>query len=285
MKGSFDPITTRVADIHVGHDFLNLLKTEIVAGRNFDRRLASDSSEAFILNEAAVKAIGWDNPQESIDKKFSYGGRSGRVIGVVKDFHFESLHQTIAPIVFLITQGRANVISVRMHTSTRTETLEYLRAEWEHLRPGFPFTYYFIDEQFESQYQNEERQSTLVGYFSFLAVIIAALGLLGLASFTAQQRYREIGIRKVLGASTEQIVLMLTRGFTRLVLISIGLAIPLAYFLMNRYWLEQFAYRADFALWPYLLAGGLALVVAWLTIGYQSWRAAVSDPVEAIRAE
>ncbi|MEM7375390.1 MAG: FtsX-like permease family protein [Bacteroidota bacterium] len=285
VKGKFDPITTRVADIHVDHEFLTTFRTEIVAGRNFDVKLASDSTEAFILNEAAVAAIGWDNPQEAIDKKFAYGRRQGRVIGVVRDFHFESLHQTIAPIVFLITQGRANVISVRMHASKRTETLDYLRNEWEHLRTGFPFTYYFVDEQFEGQYQDEERQSTLVGYFSILAVIIAALGLLGLASFTAQQRYREIGIRKVLGASTQQIVYMLTQGFTRLVVIAIVLAMPLAYLLMNRLWLKQFAYQANFAIWPYLLAGGLALIVAWLTIGYQSFRAAQSDPVEAIRAE
>lgn len=284
VNGELQQINTRIADIHVSHNFMETFGIKLVAGRDFDINLASDSTEAFILNEAAVKAIGWTNPEVAIDKEFRYGGRSGRIIGVTNDFNFESLHQSIAPIVFLIPQDRIRNVAVKVRGNMRSEMLEYLEEQWATLRPGFPFTYYFVEENFDQQYASEERLGQVFGYFSLLAVIIAALGLFGLASFTAQQRIKEIGIRKVLGAKVSQIVMLLSQKFTILVIIAFALAVPIAWFAMKQ-WLQEFAYQIDISLWSFVMAGGLAILVAWLTISYQSIKAAVVNPVESLRSE
>ncbi len=284
VNGEMKTLSTRVADVHVGHDYLPAYGVKLVAGRNFDRNLASDSSQSFILNEAAVAAIGWDSPQSAIDKQFTYGGREGRIIGVTEDFHFENLKQSIAPIVFLITQGRANQVSIRMHEGAREEVMAYLEEQWTYLRPGYPFTASFVSDSFDSQYSEEDRLAKLVSYFSLLAIFIAALGLLGLASFMTEQRFKEIGIRKVLGASATQILVLFTSKFTYLVLIAFPLGALASYFLMN-YWLQSFAYRTHINVIPFLWAGGLAILIAWITISFQSYRAAIIDPVKAIKDE
>ena len=284
VNGELQQINTRIADIHVSHNFMETFGIDLVAGRGFDIDLASDSTESFILNEAAVEAIGWGNSEEAIDKEFRYGGRSGRIIGVTKNFNFESLHQSIAPIVFLIPQNRINNVAVKIRDNMRTETLEYLEEQWATLRPGFPFDYYFVEDNFDRQYASEERLGQIFGYFSLLAVIIAALGLFGLASFTAQQRIKEIGIRKVLGAKISQIVLLLSKKFTFLVIAAFMIAVPIAWFAMKQ-WLLGFAYRIDVSLWSFVMAGGLALLVAWLTISYQSVKAALMNPVNSLRSD
>lgn len=284
VNGELRDIDFRVADIHVSHNFLETFGIELAAGRNFDISLASDSTRAFILNEAAVRTIGWSSPEEALDKQFHYGGRRGRVIGVVKDFNFESLHQSIAPIVFLIPEQRINSVTVKMRDNMREETLAFLEEQWASLRPGFPFTYYFVEDNFDEQYNAEERLGQLFGFFALLAVVIAALGLFGLASFTAQQRIKEIGIRKVLGATVTQIVLLLSKRFTLLVLAGILIATPIAWYAMQQ-WLENFAYSISIPLWAFVVAGGLSLLVAWGTIGYQSIRAAMSNPVKSLRSE
>jgi len=285
VNGELRSINTRIADIHVSHNFMETYGVELVAGRNFNIELASDSTQAFILNESAVKAIGWSSPEDAIDREFHYGGsRKGRVIGVVEDFNFESLHQSIAPIVFLIPQTRIRTLSVKIRDGMREETLDYLEEQWAYWRPGYPFTYYFVEDNFNQQYDSEERLGKVFGYFSLLAVIIAALGLFGLASFTAQQRVKEIGIRKVLGATVANIVLILSKRFTQLVLLAFVIAVPVAYIAMNR-WLEGFAYQTGISPWSFLLAGAGALIIAWLTISYQSIRAALSNPVNSLRTE
>ncbi|MEM6631282.1 MAG: ABC transporter permease [Bacteroidota bacterium] len=284
VDGEMKPLNTRVADIHVGHDYLNTYGVKFVAGRNFDKNLASDSAQAFILNEAAVKAIGWDSPEAAIDKRLTYGGRNGRVIGITEDFHFENLRQSIAPIVFMITQGRANEISIRLHAGAKEEVLSFLENEWTYLRPGYPFTYNFIADSFNEQYGEDERLAKLVRYFSILAIIIAALGLLGLASFMTEQRFREIGIRKVLGATATQILLLLTSRFTYLVLFAIPIGALLAYLLVD-YWLDSFAYSTNIRMGPFIIAGAGALLLAWITVIVQTYRAAFTDPVKAIKEE
>lgn len=284
VNGELQQINTRVADIHVSHNFMETFGIELVAGRNFDINLSSDSTESFILNEAAVEAIGWANPEEAIDKEFRYGSRSGRIIGVTKNFNFESLHQSIAPIVFLIPQNRINNVAVKIRDNMRTETLDYLEEQWATLRPGFPFDYYFVEDNFDRQYAAEERLGQIFGYFSLLAIIIAALGLFGLASFTAQQRIKEIGIRKVLGAKISQIVLLLSKKFTFLVIVAFMIAVPITWVAMKQ-WLLGFAYRTDVSFWSFVMAGGLALLVAWLTISYQSIKAALMNPVNSLRRE
>jgi putative ABC transport system permease protein len=282
--GEMQNISFRLADVHVGHDYLKTLKVPIIAGRDFDVKLASDSSKAFILNRAAIDRMGYNNPEEAVGSRMNYGGRTGRIIGVTEDFHFESLHQSIMPVVFVVTQGRAGNMVFRINENNRQDVLAYLEEEWKTLRAGFPFTSYFINDEFSEQYNEEDRLSSVVNYFSILAIVIAALGLLGLASFTAERRFKEIGIRKVMGANVSQILILLTKNFTLLVLVGFVLAIPIAWYTMSQ-WLDSFAYQVDLGIGPFLWAGGLAILLAWLTISWQAYRAATRNPIDALRQE
>ena len=284
VGGDMRQITSRIADIHVDHNFMKAYRVPFAAGRDFDINLASDSTEAFILNEVSIAAIGWSSAEESIGKRFQYGGRTGKIIGVVRDFHFESLHQKIAPIVFLINPGRFNAVSVRIAAGHAENVLDILKDRWQLLRPNYPFIPQFVDEQFNRQYESEERLGLVFGIFSGLAVVIACLGLLGLASFVAERRTKEIGVRKVLGASIANIVFQLTKQFTLLVLVANLVAWPLAYFVMTS-WLDGFAYRTNIGLFTFLFAGALAILVAFLTISYQAIRAAMANPVKSLRYE
>lgn len=284
VNGQLQNIDNRIADIHVSHNFMKTFGINLVAGRDFNYDLASDSTGAFILNESAVETIGWESPEQAIDKEFHYGSRRGRIIGVVQDFNFESLHQRIAPIVFLIPDNRISQVAVKMVDNRREEVLAFLKDRWSLWRPDYPFTYSFVEESFDEQYASERRLGKVFGYFAFLAVIIACLGLFGLASFTAQQRIKEIGIRKVLGATVSQIVLLLSQRFTMLVLLSIVISVPIAWYAMNS-WLAGFAYRIDIPVLTFLWAGGAALIIAWLTVSYQSIKAATVNPVKSLRSE
>lgn len=286
IDGEMQPVNLRIADIHVDHDYLDSYEVEFAAGRNFDYELASDSTQAFILNEAAVKAIGWETPEEAIGKKFDYGMRQGgSVIGVVKDFHFESLHQEIAPIVFLVTSGRSNQVSVRISSGSEEEVLDYLREQWAFLRPGFPFTYFTVSDNFDEQYENEDRLATVIQWFSLLAILIACLGLLGLSSFTAEQRIKEIGIRKVMGASVMQIMMLLTRSYTLLVVISFILASSVVWYFAGMWLDSNFAYLTKLRLQTFMIAGILSVLISWITVGFQTMRAALSDPVDSLKYE
>ncbi|WNJ17294.1 ABC transporter permease [Pontibacter sp. G13] len=285
IDGEMVPFEVRVSDVHVSHEYLTTFEVDLLAGRDFDPKLASDSAEAFVLNEASVKAIGWNNPQDAIGKKLNYGERTGRVIGVCQDFHFESIHQSIAPIVLMISQGRARTISVRYVAAAQTEVMAYLTDQWTRYRPGYPFTYEELEANFDAQYSEEENLRTLIMVFSGLAVVIAILGLLGLASYAAERRFREIGIRKVMGASQRQILVMLTTRFTKLVLISCGFAMVLTYILMKYLWLDQFAYHAPIGIKPFAFGILGALILTWLTVAFHAWRAASQNPVDSIRYE
>jgi putative ABC transport system permease protein len=284
VDGEMQTISFRIADVHTDHDFLNSLAIPVIAGRDFDANMASDSTEAFVLNESAVRSIGWRSNDAAIGKKFNYGNRQGYIIGVVRDFHFESLHQEIAPIVFMITGGRGGSMVIRMKEDKIDETLAYLKEQWAYLRPGFPFTSFYIDTRFDEQYANEARLAELVSYFSGLAIVIAMLGLFGLASFTAEQRFKEIGIRKVLGASVVEILMLLTKGFTGLVLLGFIIAVPVAYYLMT-HWLESFAYHGSVSTTTILLAGLVSILLTWITVGFQTIRAARANPINSIHYE
>lgn len=284
VGGEMQRVQFRIADVHTDHDFLKTIGATIVAGRNFNPELASDSTEAFVINEATVKAIGWKTNDEAIGKKFNYGMRQGYIVGVVKDFHFESLHQEIAPIVFLVTGGRMGQMVVKIKEGAEEETYAMLQEKWSYLMPDYPFEPYYIDVTFDQQYANEDRLAELVNYFSVLAIIIGMLGLFGLASYTTEQRFKEIGIRKVLGASNNEILLILTKGFTGLVFVGFLLAIPISYFLMTA-WLETFAYHASVSWVTILIAGALAIVLSWLTVGFQTIKAARANPIDSIQYE
>jgi putative ABC transport system permease protein len=278
------PITFRIAMVRVDYDYIPTFRMELAAGRNFSRDMGTDPEQAFILNETAVRRIGWKSPEEAIGKGFGYGRRKGQIIGVVKDFHFESLHQAISPLVMFMSASIYNQISVRIGPANIPQTMAFLKDVWGEMRPNFPFSYYFIDERFDQLYKSEEKLGRIFGYFAFLSVLIGCLGLFGLASYSAEQRTKEIGIRKVLGASASGIAFLLSKEFTRWVLLANVIAWPAAYWIMSR-WLQNFAYRTGIGPGIFFLAGGLAWAIAFLTISYQAIRASLADPVIALKYE
>lgn len=275
-------------------DFIELLGLELAAGRSFSRAFATDATSAFILNEAAVKAIGW-TPETAIGKSFGSSEivdwnqgqwieRNGQVIGVLRDFHFESLHDEIVPTVYFVAPYMAWNAVVRIRPENIASTMKFLESKWEEFNPGQPFEYRFLDEAFEALYRREKRQGEIFGTFALLAILVACLGLIGLASFAAEQRTKEIGIRKVLGASAAGIVNLLSREFLGLVLLANLLAWPVAYFIMKK-WLEDFAYRIDINVLPFLAGAVVALLMAMLTVSVQTLKAALANPVETLRYE
>lgn len=278
------PIEFRIALLRVDPDYIPTFGIEMAAGRNFSKHMSTDSREAFILNETAVRRIGWSSTQEAIDQEFGYGERRGRIIGVVKDFHFESMHQQIAPIVLLISSHSLNQISIRIRPDDIPGTLTFLKERWQEYRPDYPFSYYFIDERFDQLYQSEEKLHQIFGVFAFLAIFVACLGLFGLASFTSEQRTKEIGIRKALGASVPRVVTLLVVTFLKWVLVANIIALPLTWIIMNR-WLQNFAYRAGLSLWIFIQSAVLALMVAVLTVSYQAVKGALANPVASLRYE
>ena len=284
IDGELTQLNLRIADVHVAHNFLDTYGIPVVAGRDFDFNLASDSTEAFILNEVAIKEIGWSSPEEAIGQQFLYGGRRGFVTGVMKNFHFESLHQPIVPIVFMISQDRNNQVSLKIDAENQEQTMAYIKEEWAALRPDFPFEPIYVDEGFNRQYESEERVKTIFTFFSGLAVIISILGLLGLTTFATQQRTREIGIRKVMGAETVNILVLLGKDFLKLVLIGFVIAIPVSWFGMSS-WLEDFAYSIGISWTVFLWAGLIAGAIAAITVMSQSLKAAWADPVKSIKSE
>ncbi|MCH8959807.1 MAG: ABC transporter permease [Bacteroidetes bacterium] len=272
-----------VRDVGVDHEFTKTFGLDLAAGRDWSREIVTDEDEAFLINETAARVFGWADPGEAVGKRLTRNEREGVVIGVVKDFHFQSLHHTIEPLLMHLRPFAMNV-SVRVRTDDLPATVAALERTWQQFSPTFPFDYYFLDEAFDSRYRAEERAGQLFGYFALLAVFIACLGLFGLAAFSAAQRTKEIGVRKVLGASVGGIVVLLSKDFVKLVGWAFVVATPLAYLAMSR-WLDNFPYHVEISWRIFLVAGLSALVVAVLTVSYQSIRAALTNPVEALRYE
>ncbi len=269
----------------VDHDFIDTYQMEIVAGRNFTDE-GVDAQGAFLLNEEAAQLIGWADPiGKMMGLPESISPEPLPVVGVVKDFHFRSLHESIGPLVFFKPPPFwLTLFSIRISPDNVETTLARIEAVWDRFDPAHPMTHAFLDQNFEALYQSETLVRTLLNYAMALAIFIACLGLFGLAAFTAEQRTKEIGIRKVLGASASGIVLLLSKDFARLVALAFVVAAPLAYFAM-KWWLNAFAYQTDISGWIFLMAGSLALAIALATVGYQAVRAALGDPVKALRYE
>lgn len=283
-NGKESPVGFRIANLRVDHDFFVTFGIKLAAGRFFSEIIATDADQAFIINEAAVRQLGWDSPEKAIAKKFDYGSRKGRIVGVVKDFHFESIHQRIAPMVFYINPNSYHQLSIRLTPGRIPETLSFLQTFWQEFRPGHPFDYYFIDENFDRQYQAEEKLGQVFAIFSLLAIFIACLGLLGLASYTAEQKFKEIGIRKVFGAQAPGIIWLFFKNFARWILMANIIAWPVSYLLMAN-WLKKFAYFNPINLWIFIGAAGICFVIAFLTVSYQAVKAAVANPVDALKYE
>lgn len=269
--------------LSVDQDFLEVYQMQTVAGRGFSSVFARDTA-AVILNEAAIAAWGFSGPDAAVGQAGEFWGRTHEVVGVATDYHFFSLHRPIEPIVMRIHPGHFNKLSIRLRADADAATLSALEAKWAALVPHQPFTYQFLNEAFDRQYRAEVQFGWLFGLFAGLTLVISCLGLLGLSALTVHQRTKEIGIRKVLGASVAGIVGLLSSGFLKLVLLAFCLASPVAYVLMV-YWQGRFAYQAPISVGVFALAGVLALLIAFLTVSYQSASAARANPVDALRYE
>ena len=282
-EGKVEPLSFRLAVQEVDYDFIDTYQLKMVAGREFSKKYATDDSAAFILNETAVKQIGWTN-DEAIGKRMNYGGNDGRVIGVVNDFNFETLHNEIIPIIFLITNRGNNQVTVRISGKDIPATLSFLKSKWAEYKPGYPFDYEFLNQKLNSLYRKDQKLGSAFGIFALIAVIIACLGLFGLASYTSEIRTKEIGVRKVLGASVSNIVLLISKEFMWLIIIANIVAWPIAYYAMSK-WLGEFAYATGINIWLFISAGALALFIAIMTVSYQSIKAALQNPVKSLRYE
>ena len=269
-----------ISIINANYDFVETMKMELVAGRSHSRDYGTDTAN-YIINEVTAKVIGKENP---IGITIDFWGRKGQVIGVVKDFHFSSLYSNIDPLIIRMDPKETWMFFVRVDGPQMQEALAGLEKVHQQFNAGYPFEYTFLDENFQRTYAREFRTGSLANAFALMAVFISCLGLFGLASFTAERRTKEIGIRKVLGASVSNLVMLLSRDFTWLVLIAfIAAAVP-AWFAMD-YWLGTFEYHVDLSAWVFMLAGIAAILIAWLTIGYQSVRAALANPADSLRSE
>jgi putative ABC transport system permease protein len=269
-------------------DFIATLGMEIKEGRNFSIEFATDPEDSVVINETAAAKYGWDEP---LGKKIGvFEGermtdvRPRKVIGVVKDFHVRSLHDKILPLLLTNQQDYFEEIAVRIKPGNIAGTMDQLRAEWKKFDPDRPFEYYFLDSNFNQQYEKDESLNRIIAYFTVFAIAVACLGLYGMASFMAEQRFKEIGIRKTLGASVAGIVVLISKDVMRLLLIANLIALPIAYAVLHR-WLEGFAYRTGISAGTFVLSAVIVFVIGYSTIAYQSIKAALLDPVEAIRSE
>jgi putative ABC transport system permease protein len=268
----------------VDWDYIPQYKIRMVAGRAFSRDFQTDTTQAMILNETAVRMLGYSSPQQAVGKRFRQFGREGSIIGVMKDFHTRSLQEAIKPLTMRIEPDGCYLVSVSLSPSHMRATIASVEEKWKRAIPYRPFLYYFLDEAFDKQYRGEERFDKLFLYFAILAIFISCMGLLGLASYSTIQRTKEIGIRKVLGASVFNIVNLLSGDFLGLVMIAFVIASPVSWWLMHE-WLKDFAYRIGISWWVFLAAGLLALLIALFTISYQAIKAAIANPIKSLKTE
>ena len=285
---SLRPVNSDIKYVAVDYDFVPSYGIHMAAGRNFSREYSLDTS-SFLLNTAATKVLGLRTPEEAVGKSFKYGGVKGKVIGVMDDFHFESMHQKIQALVLILPPERQAAfyygnISIKLAGGNLAASLDHLEKTWKKYLPQTPFEYTFLDERFAQLYKSEQRQGTLFTSFAGIAIFIACLGLLGLSAFAISQRVKEIGIRKVLGASVSSIVGSLSKDFLLLVGVAAIVAFPIAWYAMHT-WLQDFEYRIAIQWWVFLIAGILAAAVALVTIGSQAIRAARANPVKSLRSE
>jgi ABC-type antimicrobial peptide transport system permease subunit len=266
--------------IQVDENFIETFGLQLISGRGFYQNYKADTA-GYLVNEAALKVMGMD-ASSAIGKHFS-SGPDGKILGVVKDFHFKPLRQRIEPLV-LSLNTRGGVVVVRTQPGHTEATIRELEQICRKLNPSFPFAYNFVEEDLAKLYQSEQRMSTIVNTFAMLSIFISCLGLYGLAAFTAEQRTREISIRKVLGASVSTLVSLISKDFLKLILIANLIAWPLAWWAMHT-WLQDFAYQIDISLWIFIMAGGMVLFIALCTVGFQAVKVARSNPVSSLRNE
>jgi hypothetical protein len=277
-----DPNTSpQFTPASVGYDFVKTMNLKLLAGRDLSKDFASDSA-GYLVNEEALKVIKYKDP---VGKPLTFWDNKGTIVGVLKDFHFASLHEPILPLILRLGETDSwGTILIRTEAGKTKEALAALEKICKQLNPKFPFTYYFSDEEYQKLYKSEQVVSKLSDYFAFLGIFISCLGLLGLAMFTAEQRNKEIGIRKVLGASVVSLFTLLSREFIILVVVALVIASPLAWWAMHS-WLQGFAYSVPIGIWVFAVAGVLAILIALITVSFQAIKAAVANPVRSLRTE
>ncbi|QSE98181.1 ABC transporter permease [Fulvivirga lutea] len=268
-------------NMRVGYDFIETMQMEMLEGRSFSKDFGADSTK-IIFNEKAIEIMGFENPIGQTIKL--WGDNTMEIIGVVKDFHYQSLHSEVEPAFFMLNPENTWNIMARIESGKESETLEAINDFYAAYNPGFTFDYQFLDERFQRQYAAEQRVATLSQYFAVLAILISCLGLFGLAAFTAERRIKEIGIRKALGSSATNIILLLSGDFTKLVLLAIAIALPISYYLIGM-WLERFAFRIELSYWLFILAAFVSIIIAWIAVGSQAVKAANVNPAKCLRSE
>ncbi|MBN2461955.1 MAG: ABC transporter permease, partial [Candidatus Cloacimonetes bacterium] len=277
--------------VFVDNDYLDTMEMEVIQGRNFNPELQTDLEEAILINEAAARILGYG--EEAIGKKIEFGVnpdgdpvRSTRVIGVVKDFHYASLHNPVDPILILLADSPLRNLSLRISGDNVAGTIDYIREKWTEFCPTFPFEYTFLEDNLNDLYIAEQKIAKVFTYFALVSIFIACLGLFGLAAYTANQRTKEIGIRKVMGANVTNISTLLAVEFTKWVLIANIIAWPVAYFALQK-WLDNFAYQIDITknIGIFIVSGCIAIAIAIITVSFQAIKAALANPIDALKYE
>lgn len=277
----------------VDPDYIPTMGVKLIAGRNFSTAFSTDVEEAFIINETAVKELGFGSPQQALGKKINWNKweadslnpvKKGQVIGVVKDIHVKSLHEKVNITIMQLYPPVVSKVAVKVKAAEFPATIAYIKSTWNKFSPKYPLDYKFLDENFAAMYQSEDKLGTLLWIFTVMAIFVGCMGLFGLAAFSAEQRVKEIGIRKVLGASIMNIFSMLSLTFLKPVIIASFIAFPIAWWAMKS-WLQDFEYRVTISWWVFVLAGLAALVIALVTVSFQSIKAAVSNPAKSLRTE
>jgi putative ABC transport system permease protein len=286
LVGEGDDMSQWMYYLFVDTDFLREYGIDLVAGRAFHKEIGSDRDSSFIINETAVEKFGWSDPAEALDKILwtGYGGIQGEIVGVVKDFHYFGLQHEIGPLIIAVRHSYFRYITLTLTTEDIGQTLSSAKNIWGELFPGIPFDYFFLDTYFDRFYRQEEKVAALIRLFGILAISIACLGILGLTAHTTQRRTKEIGIRRVVGASVPRIMELLSKEFVKWIVVANLVAMPAAYFILNK-WLSGFAYRTVFSIWFLLLPGAATLCLAALSVSYHTLKAAKANPVDCLKYE
>jgi putative ABC transport system permease protein len=281
LKG--EEISTSLYQMATDADYLNTYSMQLAAGRFFSKTIPTDTIKSVLVNEAAVKTFGWQKPENAIGKRFGKGDDTRYVIGVIKNFNFESLHKPVEALLLGYSVSGSEM-SLKVNASHIDEVVSHIKKTWQALEPDVPLSYSFVDERVAAQYGSEQKMQGIFYGFSALSLLIACLGLFGLTTFVVERKIKEIGIRKVLGASVPDIVGLLSSDFIKLVLMSILIATPISWYFMNN-WLRDFAYRININWWIFLIAGVIAVLIALITVSIQSIKAAIANPVKSLRTE
>ncbi|MFC2140076.1 ABC transporter permease, partial [Bacteroidota bacterium] len=263
------------------YDFIDLFGLNVIAGRKFDKNYTADLGNAFILNETAVKEIGW-TPEEAVGKWFNT--QKCQVIGVVKDFNYQSLRRETKALAINILPKLHYYLSVKINPNDISGTLKFLEQKWSEVNPASPFEFYFLDEEFDKIYKADERMENLLSTFSFIAILLACMGLFGLSLFKVNSKLKEIGIRKVIGASLPSLMILLLKDLLKLIVIGIFAAVPAIYLIMSN-WLQEFAYRIDIEIFVFIISGTITLFISFATVSYLIIRAARTNPVDVLKYE